>query len=225
MGIWNTAQGSFLLAFSALLSIVNPVGVALIYNQVTTGCTHSERAALARKISVYSCIVMLTALWAGASVISFFGISLAALRIAGGLVVAVQAWQMLTAPQENEDRKQEQAAPASLSKDVAFFPLTIPLTTGPGTISVAIALSSNRPPTATDLAPFFAGMSAAAIAVALCVAIAYSFADRIGDVLGPGRSRILTRLAAFLLLCIGTQILLNGAHDAVSGILQPPLHL
>jgi multiple antibiotic resistance protein len=225
MGIWNTAQGSFLLAFSALLSIVNPVGVALIYNQVTTGCTHSERAALARKISVYSCIVMLTALWAGASVISFFGISLAALRIAGGLVVAVQAWQMLTAPQENEDRKQEQAAPASLSKDVAFFPLTIPLTTGPGTISVAIALSSNRPPTATDLAPFFAGMSAAAIAVALCVAIAYSFADRIGDLLGPGPSRILTRLAAFLLLCIGTQILLNGVHDAVSGILEPSLHL
>ena len=80
MDIWGTAVGSFLLAFSALLSIVNPVGGALIYNQVTAGRKHPERAALARKIAVYSSIVMLTALWAGASVISFFGISLAALR-------------------------------------------------------------------------------------------------------------------------------------------------
>jgi multiple antibiotic resistance protein len=220
MSIWGTAVGSFLLAFSALISIVNPVGGALIYNQVTAGRKHSERAALARKIAVYSAIVMLTALWAGASVISFFGISLAALRIAGGLVVAVRAWEMLTAPQENEDRKLEQAAPATTCDDVAFFPLTIPFTTGPGTISVAIALSSSRPNNLTDLAPFSIGISAAAIAVALCVAVAYSFANRVVDVLGPVRSRILARLAAFLLLCIGTQILLNGIIDVVNGVMQ-----
>lgn len=219
MEIWNSALGSFLLAFSALISIVNPIGGALIYQQVTAGCVHSQRAALARKIAGYSSIVMLTALWAGASVISFFGISLAALRIAGGLVVAVRAWEMLSAPQQNEDRKQEQAASAIANEDVAFFPLTIPFTTGPGTISVAIALSSSRPANSTDLAPFFIGTSVAALAVALCVAIAYSYADRIVELLGPARSRILTRLAAFLLLCIGTQILLNGIIDAANGII------
>jgi multiple antibiotic resistance protein len=221
MDVWNTAEGSFLLAFSALVSIVNPIGGALIYYQVTAGCMHSERAALARKISVYSAIVMLAALWAGASVISFFGISLAALRIAGGLVVAVRAWEMLSAPQENEDRKQDQAGSATLSEDVAFFPLTIPFTTGPGTISVAIALSSSRPADPTGYAFFLAGVSAAAIAVALCVAIAYSYADRVVYLLGPVRSRILSRLAAFLLLCIGTQIFLNGVIDVAQGILHP----
>ena len=220
MDIWGTAVGSFLLAFSALLSIVNPVGGALIYNQVTAGRKHSERAALARKIAVYSSIVMLTALWAGASVISFFGISLAALRIAGGLVVAVRAWEMLSAPQENEDRKQEQAASATSTEDVAFFPLTIPFTTGPGTISVAIALSSSRPTNSTELVSFFVGVSAAAIAVALCVTVAYSYADRVVQLLGPARSRTLSRLAAFLLLCIGTQILLNGIIDVANGVMQ-----
>jgi multiple antibiotic resistance protein len=220
MDVWNIGVGSFLLAFSALLSIVNPITGALIYSEVTAGRTHPERAALARKIGVYSCVVMLTALWIGASVISFFGISLAALRIAGGLVVAVRAWEMLSAPQESEDRKQEQAAPAALNEDVAFFPLTLPFTTGPGTIAVAIALSSSRPAMPSELAPFFAGISAAALAVAVCIVIAYSFADRIVEFLGPARSRVLTRLAAFLLLCVGTQILLTGIDDAVGGMLQ-----
>src|SRR5262249_28431240 len=103
MDVWGSTSGAFLLAFSALISIVNPIGGALIYNQVTGGRSADERRRLARKIAIYALIVMLTALWAGASVISFFGISLAALRIAGGFAVAAQAWQLLSAPQENED--------------------------------------------------------------------------------------------------------------------------
>ena len=80
---------------------------------------------------------------------SFFGVSIDALRVAGGTVVAVSGWRMLYNPQETEDRKQDHASNAERAKawgsDVAFFPLTMPFTTGPGTISVAIALSANRP--------------------------------------------------------------------------------
>jgi multiple antibiotic resistance protein len=216
MDVWGSTSGAFLLAFTALVSIVNPIGGALIYNQVTARRAADERKRLARKIAVYASIVMLTALWAGAAVISFFGISLAALRIAGGFAVAARAWELLSAPQENEDRKQEQAAPASLGDDVAFFPLTLPFTTGPGTISVAIALSSSRPGGSQEFAAFFAGTSLAALAVAACVGVAYSFAGRVVTFLGPSASRVLSRLAAFLLLCIGTQILLNGLDDAFS---------
>ena len=94
---------------------------------------------------------MLVALWAGASLIGFFGVSLSALRIAGGLVVASRAWELLSAPQQCEDRKQAQAAPALGGADVAFFPLTVPFTAGPGTIAVAIALGASRPTDAVDL--------------------------------------------------------------------------
>jgi multiple antibiotic resistance protein len=219
MEAWNSVEGSFLLAFSALVSIVNPIGGSLIYHQVTAGRSHAESAALARKIAGYAALVMLTALWAGASIISFFGISLAALRVAGGLVVAVRAWKMLSAPQENEDQKQEQAGAAVLGDEVAFFPLTIPFTTGPGTIAVAIALSSTRPASSPEYLSFIAGVSAAALAVALCVAIAYGNADRVVRLLGPVASRVLSRLAAFLLLCIGTQIFLNGVADAAKMII------
>ncbi len=216
------ATASFLLAFTALFSIVNPIGGALIYNEVTADRTHAERAALAWRVAAYSALVMLTAFWAGLPILSFFGISIAALRIAGGLVVAARAWELLSQPSTNEDRKQAQAAPASRQADVAFFPLTLPFTTGPGTISVAIALSANGPPLSTAGAPFFIGASLAAIAVALTVGVCYASADRVVVWIGAARARVFTRLAAFILLCVGVQILLLGVQDAIRATLAIP---
>lgn len=220
MDVWSSTFGSFLLAFSALFSIVNPISGAMIYSQVTADRTHAERLALARKIGIYAAMVLLVALWGGASVMSFFGITLGALRIAGGVVVSVSAWEMLYQRQQKEDRKIEQAAPAAVENDIAFFPMTIPFTTGPGTISVAIALSSTHPPLTANNAPFFIGVSLAALAIAALVWVSYSFADTLVRLLGPGRSRVVTRLFAFLLLCIGVQILLNGISDTFGQILS-----
>lgn len=216
MGVWGNALASFLVALPALFSIVNPVGGALIYNQVTAGRGDAERIALAWRVATYAAIVMLSALWVGASLMNFFGVSIEALRVAGGLVVAAAAWEMLYNSQVSETRKEEQAAHAPGADDVAFFPLTMPFTTGPGTISVAIALSASRPSSTVDLVPFFAGLSAAAIAVALCVGICYASAERVVSLLGQARARVLTRLSAFLLLCIGVQIFMTGAQGAIA---------
>ena len=90
--------GSFLLAFPALFSIVNPLGSAVIYAQVLAARTPAERHWLAGKVAVFSAIVLLISLWAGSYVLNFFGISLGALRLGGGLVVAQRAWQLLNAP-------------------------------------------------------------------------------------------------------------------------------
>src|SRR3954470_11086498 len=115
---------SFLLALSALFSIVNPIGTALIFSQVTAERTHAERTELARRISIYAALIMLGALWGGASVLGFFGVSVAALRIAGGFVVAFSAWGLLQSPEQSEERKQEQGSHAAGVDDVAFYPLT-----------------------------------------------------------------------------------------------------
>ena len=221
MWLLTSIASSFLVAFPALFSIVNPLGGAFIYSQVTAGRDHQERVALAWRVAVYSTGVMLGALWAGATIMSFFGVTISALRIAGGLVVAVRAWEMLSEPEQNEDRKQQQAAPASGSGDFAFFPLTMPFTTGPGTISVAIALSASRPTDTVDLVPYFAGSSAAAVAVAVTVGLCYASADRVVALFGQARSRIITRLSAFLLLCIGVQIFLVGAQNALQAVFSP----
>ena len=207
---------SFLLAFSALFSIVNPIGTAFIFSQVTAERSHDERAALAGRIGFYALLVMLGAIWAGTYVMSFFGVSIAALRIAGGLVVSAFAWQLLSAPEHRDARKQRQADEAMGEADVAFFPLTMPLTTGPGTISVAVALGSSRPEGGTAFIAFFTGTTAAAALIAVLIWLAYRWADSITALLGEARVQIVSRLAAFLLLCVGTQITLSGVLDAVA---------
>lgn len=217
--MFNATVASFLLAFSALFSIVNPLGGALIYSQVTASRTRQERVQLAWRVATYSCVVMLTALLAGAPLLGFFGISLSALRIAGGLVVAAHAWELLSVPETQESRKTAQAAPAGGTEDVAFFPLTLPFTTGPGTIAVAIALSANGPPVGASVLAFYLGSSLAALLIALIVGVSYASADRVVALLGQARSRVVTRLAAFILLCVGVQILLTGVHDALAPLL------
>ena len=218
MSWWVDPVQAFLLAFSALFSIVNPFGGALIFSQLTIERTHEERLTLARRIAVYAAMVMLGSLWFGVDVLNFFGITVSALRIAGGLVVAATAWQMLYAAEERQEHKENQAGEAMHSEDVAFFPLTMPMTTGPGTISVAIALGSNRPPDGSKLTFFLIGNSVAALAIAVAIWISYHFADSIVDFLGRTRAQIVSRLAAFLLLCVGVQIALNGILDALRSI-------
>ena len=213
--------GAFLLAFPALFSIVNPIGAALIFNQVTTGRSGDERHRLAGKVATYSVIVLLASLWLGGYVLTFFGISLAALRIAGGMVVAIRAWGLLMQPAEHEERKATAAAPVQESDDeVAFFPLTMPLTTGPGTIAVAIALSSQRPSSGIGTLAFFGGMSLAAACVALSIWLCFRWSDRVVALLGKGGARILSRLIAFLLLCVGVQIIVTGIIGVADTILQ-----
>jgi multiple antibiotic resistance protein len=209
----NASAQTFLLALSALFSIVNPIGVAFIFSTVTASRSHAERLQLAARIAFYSALVMLVALWGGAYVLSFFGISLAALRIAGGIVVGINAWLLLQAPERTEERKQQQAAESEGIDAVAFFPLTIPFTTGPGTMSVAIALGSNRPNSGPEALSFVLGASAAAVVVALIIWVTYAFADRLTAMLGRSKAQVVTRLAAFLLLCVGTQIAMSGVAD------------
>ena len=145
-----TVAAAFLLAFPTLFSIINPIGGALIFNEVTRELRRSDKQWLAGRVGFYSLLILLGALWGGGYVLNFFGVSLAALRIAGGAVVTLSAWTLLMESNHNETQQQReaQADPEDTKRhasDMAFFPLTMPYTTGPGTIAVAIALASVRP--------------------------------------------------------------------------------
>jgi multiple antibiotic resistance protein len=218
----TTVIGAFLLAFPALFSIVNPLGASLIFNKVTEGRSRDERAILAWRIAGYSLLILLGSLWLGSYVLAFFGVSLGALRVAGGLVVAIRAWGLLMDPEAHDDRKAGDAAPAKdAAEDVAFFPLTMPFTTGPGSISVAIALSSQRPNGASGTLEFFAGVSLAAALVAGLVLLFYRWSDQVLDLLGPAGARVVSRLVAFLLLCVGVQIIITGLGSVMTTLLHP----
>ena len=216
--ILQDTTAAFLMAFPALFSIVNPIAGAIIFREATATRTHAQRTLLARRVGIYALIVMLTALGAGSYVLALFGISIAALRIAGGLVLALFAWELLGAPEKRDTRKQQQASDTT-AEDPAFFPLTMPFTTGPGTIAVAVALGAGHP---TDgAAAFFIGVTLAATAMAAVIAVTYSTADRLEHILGRNGTRTVSRLSAFLLFCIGVQLLITGVVDVLRPLFHP----
>lgn len=214
----TSVVGAFLLAFPALFSIVNPIGAALTFHQVTEG--RSDRHVLAWRIALNALFILLGSLLLGGYILNFFGVSLGALRVAGGLVVAIRAWGLLMQPEVNESRKASAAAPAELQEDVAFFPLTMPFTTGPGAISVAIALASQRPAEGDGVISFFVGVSLAAMLVALAVGVSYRWSYKVLALLGRSGARVLSRLVAFLLLCVGVQIISSGLESLVPTYLK-----
>src|SRR5271166_6378786 len=216
----DTANVAFLLGFPSLFSIINPIGGALIFYGVTKDFSPEDRVTTAARVGVYSLLIMFGALWTGAYVLHFFGVSIEALRIAGGTVIALSGWQLLTSGDRHPDQKShyEQGAPAhddGDAVDVAFFPLTLPFTTGPGTIAVAITLGAERPSSSVGLVAFFLGMSLAAVANAAIIWIFYRFADRLTGLIGATARLVIVRLTAFLLMCIGVQILVTAVGDLV----------
>jgi multiple antibiotic resistance protein len=215
----ESAIGAFLLAFPALFSVVNPIGAALIFDSVTGGRPRADKQHMAFQVALYSLMVLLASLWLGGYILNFFGVSLSALRIAGGLVVAVRAWTLLMQPEVHEERKANAAEPAQHADDIAFFPLTMPLTTGPGTIAVAVALSSQRPASGFGTLSFFGGISAAALSIAVVIWLCYRWSDRVTALLGASGARVMSRLVAFLLLCVGVQIIVTGVVG-VADLLQ-----
>ncbi len=214
-----TANVAFLLAFPSRFSIINPIGGALIFNVYTRAFAHPDRLKIAGLVGLYSLAIMFSALWGGAYVLSFFGVSIDALRIAGGMVVALSGWRLLNSGDQHPDRSgSEQHTPGEADDDpkqVAFFPLTLPFTTGPGTIAVAITLGAERPRENAQALAFFIGVTLAAIANAAIIWIAYRFADRLTAIMGATARQVVVRLSAFLLMCIGVQILVTAVGDLI----------
>jgi multiple antibiotic resistance protein len=218
-GFAMTANSAFLLAFPSLFSIINPIGGALIFYGFTKDFGSSDRVKVAARVGFYSLLIMFGALWTGTYILSFFGVSIEALRIGGGTVIALSGFQLLTTSNSHPDQKSHEREAVPDSGDdpmqLAFFPLTLPFTTGPGTIAVAITIGAERRSSGVGLVAFFLGASVAALANAAIVWIAYRFADRLTGLIGPTARQVIVRLTAFLLMCIGVQILVTAIGDLV----------
>jgi multiple antibiotic resistance protein len=198
-----------ILVVAALFPIVNPLGGATIFLSTTEGYGSDARVVLARKVGIYGFVLLLASLFAGTHVLAFFGVSLAAVQVGGGLVVASTGWSLLN----RNDNPREPAARAKASTEDllkhAFYPLTLPLTVGPGSISVAITLGANL-----NAGGLSWEETAAAVVGLLIVCwftwLCYSGAERMARIIGETGTSVVVRLSSFILLCIGVQILWNG---------------
>lgn len=206
---------SCLVVLTGLFPIVNPLGNGPIFLSLTPGYSSDARAILSRKIALNSYWLLTGSMLIGTHILDFFGISVPVVQVGGGLVVLSTGWTLL---QQNAEESRERAQKKISNRDItdrAFYPLTLPLTVGPGAISVAITIGANRPPHESSVERLIAALIGPAL-VAITVYISYRFAHRIADLMGETAMNVFVRLASFILLCIGVQILWNGVHALLS---------
>jgi multiple antibiotic resistance protein len=208
----NNVLSAALVTFAGLFPIVNPVENAPFFLALTAGLSTLERRVLARKIGINGFALLLGSMALGPWLLEFFGIQLPVMRVAGGLVVTALGWKLLTQGEWSDHGAAGVASPQNRASG-GFYPLTMPLTVGPGSMSVAVTIGSRKPDDRYHF-PEFASHAIGAliglIAIGISIYIAYRFADRIARVLGATGLDVLVRLSAFILMCIGIEIVWTG---------------
>jgi len=197
------------LTIATLMPLINPAGTAPIFLSLTNGETDHTRAVLSRRIARNTLITLVAALVGGSWVLVLFGLSLAEIRIAGGLQVIATAWHLMRTDQRPDAAivalsRVETAEPLAHS---SFYPLTFPVTIGPGSLSITVTLGTGAgtAPVASLLGAI-AGIAVVSLAVYLC----YRFSARAARMLGAAGTLVLLRMSAFILLAVGVKILGDG---------------
>lgn len=200
-----------LLIVGALFPIVNPIGSAPLFLMLTRGISGEGRAILSRMIALNGVALILASIFVGTHVLTFFGISLPVVQVSGGLVLVAAGWNLLRRDDDDGGAaKPNKPCNEDDYKKQAFYPLTLPLTVGPGTISVAITLGANRPEGGQWALPVIGGMLLGSTVIGLSIYLSYRSAERLAAVLGDAAMNVFIRLSSFILLCIGVQIIWNG---------------
>ncbi|HXR50624.1 MAG TPA: MarC family protein [Steroidobacteraceae bacterium] len=201
---------------ATLLPIINPLSTAPVFAS-TTGGDRLVSKRLARQVALNSWFVMVAAMLIGTYVLDFFGISLPIVRIGGGLLVASTGWRMLHTSESDEVQTAASAQTGRLSDAEimkrSFFPITFPLTTGPGTIAASITLGAKLPDTP---ALYVVGAAVAAVGAALTSLVLYftfKHAAALLEKLGEVGTLVMMRLLAFILLCVGVEFIWTGWAD------------
>jgi multiple antibiotic resistance protein len=221
--VWS----QFGFAFSALLPLVNPLGSALVFSGLVGAAPPEVYRRLARRIAINTVLFLLVIELIGAALLSFFGVSLPIVEVAGGLVLAAMGWSLLNkqGAAAHQQEKQDQAQTSDLDIEElnrkTFYPLTFPITAGPGCIVIMLTLTAHA--STHRLVPDLFGHLGILIAVILlCVFVylAYAYAPLITRKISPQTAHGIVRVIAFLLLCIGVQITWNGVSSLVLTLMQ-----
>ena len=207
----------FALAFSALLPLINPLGSALVILAVVGRAPREVYKDLARKIAINTVLFLMVFELVGAGLLAFFGISLPVVQVAGGLVLAGMGWRLLNQPGPDASKVEpvDQTHYSSLDEK-AFYPLTFPITAGPGCIVVTLTVSAHAsmPELAHNIFAHL-GVWLAIVLLSITVYFCYSYAPKITSYVNPQTAHGILRVIAFVLLCIGVQITWNGVQTLI----------
>jgi multiple antibiotic resistance protein len=212
------AAKNLLLVLSALIPIVDPLGGSPFFLALTGEYAPEGRKALSWRIAVNSFLLLVGSYFVGTYILAFLGISLPVVQVGGGMVLVAMGWAALMEKEEACDGTTRRSIqPQDVSRR-AFYPLTLPLTVGPGSISVAITLGANAAHShALYPLPVLAALIGFVL-IALSIFLCYGFSDRLARMLGPTAMLVIVKLSSFLLVCIGVQIAWNGVKALLESV-------
>ena len=214
--------GHLVLVFAALMPILNPPGHAPIFLSMTAVYTSDERTILARRVGLYSFILLLVSMFIGIYVLEFFGVSLPIVRVGGGLLVATAGWQLMSSNGATRTVMSVGETRPSVAqlRQHAFFPLTFPITVGPGAITVAITLGAGFKTSGLETVSLPLASILAVAVTSYSLYWCYRHAERLLKLVGETGSVIFLRLSAFILFCLGIQIFWGGASELMATFIQ-----
>jgi multiple antibiotic resistance protein len=220
---------SFLIAFSVLLPLINPLGSALVFLGLTGEAPASVYRSLARRIAINNVIFLVIIELLGATILRFFGISLPIVQFSGGIVIAAMGWSVLNErdARANSRNKQEETEVRDETKledleHKVFYPFTFPITSGPGTLVAVLTLTAHisNKDISKDIQAHV-GVFLAVVVLSLLVYFCYAYAPKITKVIPPSTAHGILRVIAFILLCIGVQIAWNGLSVLIGNLIRP----
>lgn len=223
------AFASFVTVFTALFPVINPLGDGPIFLNMVQGFSDDVKKKLARSVSINCFFLLLVSMLIGTQLLMFFGISLPALKLAGGAVVIAMGWNLLNQKSSSKGDDDSAAITDANASSNAFFPLTLPLTAGPGSIATAISLvaayQDGRPLNLLNELPAVLGTLVALLLLSIVIYLIYRESSLIQKVLGPAGTNAVMRLFAFILLAIGVQIFIGGIKGLYVDLSQlVPVH-
>jgi multiple antibiotic resistance protein len=211
------AAKSLFLVVTALFPIVDPLGGSPFFLALTREYSPEGRKALSWRIAMNSFFLLVGSYFIGTYILAFFGISLPVVQVGGGLILVATGWTLLKQRDDEKHDVQKTMQPQDTFRQ-AFYPLTLPLTVGPGSISVAITLGANAAHSHALHPLTILAALVGSVLIALSIFLCYGFADRLARFLGATTMLVIMQLSSFLLVCIGVQIAWNGIKALMESV-------
>jgi multiple antibiotic resistance protein len=211
------------IGFVALFPVINPLGSAFIISPYFAELSQKEKIDAVKRIALYAFFLCLITLLTGKWILELFGLSIPIIQLAGGIMICKLGWNFLSpAKQDNAEKPASGKLPVSQEADIEsklFYPITFPITTGAGTISVLFTLSAHG--TNKNIYQYLINTSAILLAViGMCILIflCYTNANRLIKYLGSQREKIINNIMAFLIFCVGLQIAVEGISQLIQSL-------